>query len=315
MKRNLLILALLFFASFASAADSRTGVWSARLDGDALYVNLVRPSPPSPHHEYGTNNIGTNISFASISGLTKADVAAPAKDVQFTFNAPAGTIAFDGRFSNGLGAGNFRFTPSGAFLGEMESLGYSGFKDDEVLMFALESFRPQTIRDLRALGYTIEKKQIDEIAIFKVDASAVREYGALGYPNLPLRDLVQFRIGHIDAAFVKGIRELFGDVSAHDLAQLGILRVTPDYVREMQGAGLKALTPKEATELKIANITAAKIADYRRLGFNLTPHELQEFGLFKVTPQFIEEARARDGKDLTPRQLIDMKIFNRERSR
>src|ERR1043165_10093803 len=114
MKRNLLFAALLVFASFASPADSRTGMWSARLDGDALYVNLVRPSP---HHEYGTNNIGTNISFASISGLTKADVAAPAKDVQFTFSAPAGTIAFDGRFSNGLGAGNFPFPPNGAAPG------------------------------------------------------------------------------------------------------------------------------------------------------------------------------------------------------
>ena len=312
MKRQLLAFVLIVFATSALCDDLRTGVWSARLDGDALSVNLVRPSRD---HEHGTNNIGTNISFAAISGLTKADLAAAAKDVQFTFNAPAGTIAFDGRFSNGLGAGNFRFTPSSAFLGEMGSLGYSGFKDEELLMFTLESFRPQTIRDLRALGYTIEKRQIDEIAIFKIDANAVHEYAALGYPNLPLRDLVQFRVARIDAAFVKGTRDVFGNVSAHELTQLGILKVTPEYVRELQGAGLKSLTPSQATQLKIGKITAAKIAEYRRLGYDLTPSQLQEFGIFKITPQFIEEARARDGKDLSPRQLINMKIFSGEQGR
>lgn len=312
MKRQLLAFALIIFATSALCDDVRTGVWSARLDGDALYVNLVRPSHD---REHGTNNIGTNISFASVSGLTKADFAAAAKDVQFTFNAPAGTIAFEGRISSGLGAGNFRFTSSSAFLGEMGSLGYSGFKDDELLLFTLESFRPQTIRDLRALGYTIERRQLDEIAIFKIDANTVHEYAALGYPNLPLRDLVQFRVARIDAAFVKGTREVFGDVSARDLTQLGILRVTPEYVRELRGAGLKSLTPSQATQLKIADITAAKIAEYRRLGYDLTASQLQEFGIFKITPRFIEEARARDGKDITPRQLINMKIFSDERGR
>ena len=313
MKRTTLFLALVLLTTPLLASDLRTGLWSAQLDGDALHINLVRPS--QQHDGYGENNIGTKIRLELLTGLAAADIQASAANVQFALQAPAGTIAFEGRFSNGLGAGNYRFTPSDGFLREMESMGYSGFKDEELLMFTMESFRPQTIRDLRALGYTIDKSKIDEIAIFKIDANAVREYAALGYPNLPLRDLVQFRVARIDAAFVKGTREVFGNVSAHDLTQLGILKVTPDYVRELRGAGLASLTPSQATQLKIANITAAKIAEYRRLGYDLTPSQLQQFGIFKITPQFIAEARARDGKDLSPRQLIDMKIFSGERRR
>jgi hypothetical protein len=313
MKRTTFFLALVLLSTPLFASDLRTGLWSAQLDGDALHINLVRPS--KQNDGYGQNNIGTTIRLASLTGLAAADIQASAANVQFALQAPAGTIAFDGRFSNGLGAGNYRFTPSDGFLREMESMGYSGFKDEELLMFTMESFRPQTIRDLRALGYTIDKSKIDEIAIFKIDANAVREYAALGYPNLALHDLVQFRVARIDAAFVKGTREVFGNVSAHDLTQLGILKVTPDYVRELRGAGLESLTPNQATQLKIANITAAKIAEYRRLGYDLTPSQLQQFGIFKITPQFIAEARARDGKDLSPRQLIDMKIFSAERHR
>jgi hypothetical protein len=95
------------------------------------------------------------------------------------------------------------------------------------------------------------------------------------------------------------------------MAQLGILHVTPEYVRELKGAGLTSITPKQATDLKIGRITAAKIAEYRKLGYDLTPHELSEFGIFHVTPEFIEEQRARGEKDLTPRKLINMKIFSR----
>ena len=79
----------------------------------------------------------------------------------------------------------------------------------------------------------------------------------------------------------------------------------------LKGAGLTSLTPKEATDLKIGRITAAKIAEYRRLGYDLTPGQLRDFGIHDVTPKFIEEARARGEKDLTPQRLIEMKIFSR----
>ena len=315
MKRPLILLALFFFASVTFAADdNRSGAWSARLrDGDMLQINLVRPSSEGIHAQ---NNIGTNIRLSAFTGLTKSNIEADAANVTFSFAAPAGTIAFEGRFTKGLGAGNFRFTPSDAFLREMDSLGYSGgFSDERLLIYALHDFRPQSIRDLRALGYTIEKRQIDEMAIFRIDANYVKELTAIGFPNPTFRNLVDFRIGHVDANFAKGMRELFGDLDAHELAQLGILGVTPAYVRELKGAGLTSLTPKQATDLKIGQITAALVADYHRLGYDLTPHQLSEFGIFHVTPQFIEEQRARGETDLTPRRLIDMKIFSREARR
>jgi len=309
MKRTTLFFALVFLSTPLFAADARTGMWSAQLDGDALHVNLVRPAP---HDGNWQNNIGTKIRLASLTGLAAADVNASAANVQFALHAPAGTIAFDGRFSNGLGAGNFRFTPNDGFVREMESLGYAGgFSDEKMLLYAIEAFQPQTIRDLRALGYTVDKQQLDEIAIFKVDANFVKEITALGFANPTLRELVDLRVGRVDASFVKETRAIFGDMPVKKVAELAILRVTPAYVRELKGAGLTSLTPQQAVNLKIGRITAAKIAEYKRLGYNLTPSQLSDFGIHRITPEFIAEQRAAGEKNLTPERLIELKIFSR----
>jgi hypothetical protein len=309
MKRLAFVLALLFSAA-SLIADSRTGMWSAQLDNDTLHVNLMQPSHDG---RFGQNNIGTNLRLTSLAGLAGADLHAAAADVHFTLTEAAGTIAFEGRFSNGLGAGNYHFTPSDAFVREMAAMGYDGgFSDDKMLLFTIEELRPQVLRDLRAMGYTIEKKQIDEIAIFKIDANYAKELASLGLATTTVRELVNLRIGRIDANFVRDMRAAgFDKLSPKQIADLGIMRVTPQYIRELKGAGLTSITPQQATNLKIGRITADKIAAYKRLGYDLTPSQLSDFGIHRVTPEFIEEMRSAGEKDLTPSHLIELKIFSR----
>ncbi|MEA2239086.1 MAG: hypothetical protein QOC81_3810 [Thermoanaerobaculia bacterium] len=308
------LLAIAICFTVYAASDSRNGVWTAELntDGSTLQMTLFRGN----HESHlgmgrGMNNVmGFELSLASLTGLTTADIKSAAANVQFTMSRPAGSISFEGRFASGNGAGNFKFTPSEPFVREMASLGYTAFKDDELLCFATTDFTPQTVRDLRALGYQPTQKQIIEAAIFKIDANAIREFKRFGYPNLSFRELVNFRVGNVNAAFVEGMRELgYTDISANKLANLAILGVTPAYVRELRAAGLKDLTPRDAEQLRIGNITPAKISEYKRLGYNLSPHELGEFGIQGVTPATIEELNALGYGKLTAHQLVEMRIF------
>jgi hypothetical protein len=316
MKTALLILlaVAICFAVYASS-DSRNGVWTAELntDGTTLQMTIFHGNHESRlgNHRGGWNNtMGFELSLASLTGLSAADINSTAANVQFAMSRPAGTISFEGRFANGNGAGNFKFAPSEPFVRDMASLGYTAFKDDDLLMFATTEFSPQTVRDLRALGYQPTQKEIEEVAIFRIDANAVKEYARLGYPNLTLRELVNFRVGNVNAAYVNGMRELgYTDVSANKLANLAILGVTPAYVRELRAAGLTNLTPHEAENLRIGNITPAKIDAYKKLGYSLSPRELSEFGIQGVTPKMIEELRAMGYTDLTPHQLTEMRIF------
>jgi len=316
MKTALLILlAVAICFTVYAASDARNGVWTAELntDGTALQMTIFHGNHESRlgnHRGNWNNTMGFELSLASLTGLTTGDINSAAANVQFSMSKPAGTISFEGRFANGNGAGNFKFAPSEPFVRDMASLGYTAFKDDTLLMFATTDFAPQTVRDLRALGYQPTQKEIEEVAIFRINAAAIKEYARIGYPNLTLRELVNFRVGNVDAAYVNGMRELgYTDVSAHKLANLAIIGVTPAYVRELRAAGLTDLTPHDTEQLRIGNITPAKIDAYKKLGYSLSPRELSEFGIQGVSPKMIEELRAMGYTNLTAHQLTEMRIF------
>jgi hypothetical protein len=312
----LLALALILCFSAYAATDARSGVWTAEInaDGTALQMTLFhgrdREARGRGVHTGMNNMMGVELSLASLTGLSAADARGTAANVQFALSRPAGSISFEGRFSTGNGAGSFRFTPSDAFVREMATLGYTGFKDEELLTFMTSDFTPQVIRDLRGLGYQPTQRETMEIAIFDINAAAVREFARLGYPKLSLRDLVNFRVGHVNAAYISGMRDAgYANLPANKLANLAIIGVTPEYIRDLRAAGLGTLSAQDAEELRIGNITPEKIAAFKRLGYTLTPRDLGEFGIQGVTPKMIEELRALGYNDLTAHQLTEMKIF------
>src|ERR1700736_2798807 len=125
MKTALLILlaAAICFSVYA-ASDARNGVWTAELntDGATLQMTLFRGNHETHlgmHHRGMSDVMGFELSLASLTGLTTADIKSTAANVQFAMSRPAGTISFEGRFANGNGAGNFKFAPSEVFVKDM----------------------------------------------------------------------------------------------------------------------------------------------------------------------------------------------------
>src|SRR3954462_11123023 len=118
MKTALLILlAVAICFTVYAATDSRNGVWTAELntDGTTLQMTIFRGNSESRlgnHRGNWNNTMGFELSLASPTGLTAADIKSTAANVQFAMSKPAGTISFEGRFSNGNGAGKFKFAPS-----------------------------------------------------------------------------------------------------------------------------------------------------------------------------------------------------------
>ena len=313
MKSLLLILfaITLCFSAYA-ANDSRTGVWTAELQDDGTLQMTIFHGQNENRRGAGMGSLmGFDEPLISYSGLSKSDITSAAANVQFELRRPAGTIAFEGRFANGTGAGHYRFVPSEPFVREMEALGYSGFSDEQLLVFAAHNFSPQTVRNLRSMGYQLTQREVEEIAIFRISAELMREYARLGYANLSLKEAVNFRVGRVDAAYIKSMRELgYTNLPAQQLADMAILGVNPVSIRDLKSAGLSDLTPRQLSDLRIGRITAQRIDEYRKLGYaSLTVRELSDFGVHGVTPKFIEELRALGYDRLSPRQLIDMRIF------
>src|SRR6266704_120130 len=150
-------LLLAFAALAATTHDSRSGVWTAEVVDDAkLNMSIFTGRSDS---RWGNNISGLTLPLARFEGLTTGN--GPSK---FTLRAPAGTMALEGHFDDGKGAGHFTFTPSDSFVREVGSLGYSDFKDEELLTFTTSDLSPETIRGLRAMGYDISRRELDEVA-------------------------------------------------------------------------------------------------------------------------------------------------------
>jgi len=252
------------FSAYA-ATDSRAGVWTADLVDDKLQMTLFSG-------ERRGNMTGFDEPLSAYTGLSKADLLSSAANVQFELRRPAGVIAFEGRVANGTGAGHYRFAPSDAFLREMESLGYSGFKDEMLLVFAAHDFSPQTLRELRAMGYQPTQHEVEEIAIFRVTPDFLREMGRAGYANLSLREAVNFRVGRVDAALIGEFRSLgYTDLSPHELADMAILGVRPKFIKDLRALGYDKLTRKQLVDMKIFGVTPDYIRKLAEKGYANVP--------------------------------------------
>lgn len=294
----------------------RNGVWTAELIDDKVQMTLFRGRDSGDRGGRGFNNtMGFDDVLADYTGLTKADLLSPAANVEFELRRPAGVMAFEGRVANGTGAGHYRFTPSDIFIRDMESLGYRSFSDDMLLVFAAHDFSPQTVRDLRAMGYQPTQREVEEIAIFRVTPEFLREVGRAGYPNLTLREAVNFRVGRVDAAYINEIRALgFASLSARQLADMAILGVSPKYIRDMRSAGLGDLSPKQLTDLRVGNVTVARIEEYRKLGYaNLSAHQLSEMGIFGVTPDYIRKLSEKGYENIPIDKLLKLKTMGADK--
>ena len=249
--KSLLIIVIAVITCFAAYAgtDVRAGVWTAELQDDHLEMTVF-------HGQNVRGGMSSTIGFdeplSSFAALSKSDLTSPAANVHFELRRPAGTIAFEGRVANGSGAGHYRFMPSESFVREMDELGYPDFKDEQLLMFAVHNFSPQTIRDLRAMGYEPTKREVEEIAIFRITPEYLREMENAGYPKLSLREAVNFRVGRVDAAYIKQMRELgYTNLSARQLADAAILGITPAYIRRLAEKGYKGVPLAKLVQLHV----------------------------------------------------------------
>ncbi|HJT18420.1 MAG TPA: hypothetical protein VJ853_13570 [Thermoanaerobaculia bacterium] len=301
--RYLTFICLLFsFRAFANS-DVRNGVWAANVEGDRVEMTLFHGK------DNQRSTMGFDEAIAAFSGLLKTDLMSNGANVNFELRRAAGTIVFEGRVGSGTGAGHYVFTPSDAFTREMQSLGYAPFKDEMMLVFATTDFTPQTIRDLRAMGYQPTQRDVEEIAIFKITPDFLKEMAQLGYANLSLREAVNFRVGRVDAAYIAQMRELgFTDLPARQLADAAILGVSPSYVRELRDSGLKDLSLQQLKDLRVGRVTAKRIDEYRKLGYdNLTAHQLSEMGIFNVTPDYIRELSAKGYNNIPVEKLLQLR--------
>jgi len=260
------------------AQTTATGDWKAEYKAEKegkIYLSFERRSEKG-----GKNQMGSNYALTDLQGLTNAQLSASDTPVKFSLVREAGTIECEGKFSNGKGAGTFRFTSNPQFVSAMQSRGFS-LPDEKLFAAATLNLTTAFVDDLKSAGFdNLETEDLFKAVIFKITPQFMREMATVGFPNLDMEDLVKARIFKIDADYVGQVRAMgFENENMEAMVKLRIFKVTPEFLREVQAEGLNNLSVEDATKLRI----------------------------FKIDADFIRKAKA-DGVPLQVEKLVEKKI-------
>src|SRR5439155_16232005 len=164
--------------------------------------------------------MGQSVPVDELSGLPANDERLTASSVKFDLRREAGTIAMEGSFREGRGAGLFTFAPREAYTNEMRSLGYG--EDLQLwrrFQLAVHDVGPKYIRDLKTEGF--DKLTLDQIQRAKthgVTIEYIKTMKAEGYTGTTLEEFVRTRDHGVTQQYIQGMKQAgFVGASVEDL--------------------------------------------------------------------------------------------------
>ena len=259
---SLAVIVLVFGKYVIVAQNVVSGEWTAKTNAeksDKLYLSFERRSAKG-----GRNQMGQSYEFADLQGLSREQTLTDGA-VKFSLVREAGNIDCDGMFSNGKGAGTFRFTPNPQFVSAMKSRGFdfekSNAKNDndfENKLFAAATLNLTTAFTDDLLSANFGKLDIDDLfkaRIFNVTSQFAREMKATGFNDLGMEELVKARIFKIDPDYVRQVSQMgFNNEPFESLVKMKIFKITPEFISEVKNTGLNNLTVEKLVQMKIFKI-------------------------------------------------------------
>ena len=313
MIRSILAVALLAaLPQLASAgADTVTGSWTASRSEkheDELDFSLTRA--------HKRENNGTQFRLVDFTGLTAAQVGSTsAVDVRFEMRREAGTIAFEGAFRNGEGAGTFAFDPNEEFPKALARLGVELGKkhdpDDELFTLALFDVSSAFIQSMQAIGYDEPLEKYIAFRIFAVDPAYVRDMASVGFDHLSADKIVETRIHGATPDYLREMRRSGQDLPLDKYIESRIFQVTPEFAAEMKRAGYPDLDRDVLVQFRIHGVTTEFIQELKQLGYTGVPaQKLVEMRIHGVTPDYIRRVQAAGYKHVPIDKMVQMRIFD-----
>jgi len=310
------VLTVLALAAPASAQTDVRGTWTVELYTGKAFLQL-RTDPP-PDQTQGRSgdwnggwSMGQSLSLDELVGLPPNDDRFSVSNVKFDLRREAGTLAFEGSFRDGRGAGLFTFTPRAEFAAEMRRLGYT---EDVPLwqryQFAVQDVGPKFINALKTEGYDkLSLEQVRRARNHGVTIDYIRAMKAEGYRAATIEEFVRTRDHGVTAAYVQDMRLAgFKDASIENLVRAKDHGVSSAYVRDLGAQGFKNVPLDEAVRTKDHGVSADYIGDMKQLGLkDLTLEKIVRLRDHGVTPGFVSHARARGYTTTDAEELIRLK--------
>lgn len=311
---TLFLSALLLVAGaleLSAATVTTRGSWTASLaekSSNELYIRTM-------HHR---SNNGQTLPLSEIGNLSLSQIRSSAQTpVNFELRREAGTIAFEGVFKDGDGAGHFTFTPSSTYEASLRSMGldtgelHSEREDDDPLFqLAMCDVSTAYIRDMRAAGYRVSLDKYIAMRIFRVTPKLVDEFRQAGFDRLSADKLIAAQIHKATPAYIREMRAAgFTKLDMDGFVASRIHKITPEFARQMKAAGYGDLDHDDLMSFRIHKVTPEFISELRALGYtNIDADDLVAMRIHKVTPEFIREVRDAGYSNVPIEKLLSMRI-------
>jgi len=312
---RILIAAALLAAQTATGAVQSAdihGTWSAEIHGGKVFLQTRTEAPPDRNRNgnwSGDWSMGNSLPIEEVSGLAN-DEHLTVGSLRFELRREAGTLAFEGMFRDGRGAGLFTFAPRAEFASEMKRLGYA----DEIPLWrryqmAVQDVGPRYITALKSEGF--DKLTLDEITRARnhgVTLEYIKAMKAEGYKAATIEDLVRTRDHGVTPQYIQEMRRAgFASATIEDLVRAKDHGVTAAYVTELRSHGYSGLPLADVVRARDHGVTADYLADMKAIVKDATLAQVIRMRDHGVTPGFVSHARARGFTTTDPEELVRLK--------
>ena len=138
--------------------------------------------------------MGLPLPLSALKGLD-VKAAKGQGEQQLRLEREAGTLHLDGRFSEGKGAGFYRFVPSATYLQTMAGLGFSELGSEDRLALAVFDVSSARVKALQQLGFKdLSSEDLMKAGIFDITPEYVQALRKQGYDKLTFDEVVEGRI-------------------------------------------------------------------------------------------------------------------------
>lgn len=311
-------LSLLAFTTFLVVTTSPvfaelTGTWSAStIGGNKMQIRMSQRSPGRTWNENTSRNL------SEFRGLESARLQDSAHPVTFQMVREAGTVSFQGTFSEGSGSGRFSFEPSSTYLETMRSLGVrtdskgnDQLKNVDLFQLAMWDISSATVRELSTLG--LRDLSLSDLVTLKIHGAStayIREMQSLGYKPTRVDQIVTLRIHGVTSEYIRSMAANGFRPTTEELVTMRIHGVSPEWIQEIRSAGYDRLSVDDLVSMRIHGVSSEFVREVAALGYeNLRAEDLVSMRIHGVSASFIRQLKEA-GYDRVPvEKLVEMKIL------
>jgi hypothetical protein len=292
----------------ASAAGfDLNGEWTADVrnaSGNDIQITFMSGSSKGSY----SNSMGRTMKISDFQGLNIADVTSAAKTaVKFSLVREPGTFDCEGSFTQGLGAGFWKFTPNQSFVSAMRGRGYDKLTDEDLMRAAFHNLTSKYIDELKTAGFSrVTFDDLSRAAGHEITVAYINELRSAGYNSVTMDDIIRAHNHEIDTAYLNQMREMgFEKQTLDDVIRARNHQIDPGFIAEMRSAGFSDLSLDDVIRLKNHQISANYVSELKAEGIaNVSADDVIRAKNHEITVDLIRRAKAQGYANVGLDELI-----------